>query len=186
MAAKLSIQKVCEYCGNVFTAQKTTTRYCSHKCNSAHYKVKARNKKVNKTNEVTNQIINKPVEDLKSKEFMSVNEASKLIGCSRQAIYKMINTGRLNASRIMLKKTIIKRSDIDAMLQQTTIKELSVNNVFRIEDYYYMEEIVVLFGVSQKALYEILKRKNIKKVKKNPYVYVLKKDIHNIFGKPQN
>jgi excisionase family DNA binding protein len=185
MTAKLLIKKVCENCGNVFTAKRTTTRYCSHKCNSAHYKEKARSKKVSKNNVATNQIVSNPVEILKTKEFLSVNEASKLIGCSRQAIYKMINTGRLNASRIMIKKTIIKRADIDSMLQQNTVKELSTNNVFRIENYYYLEEIVVLFGVSQKALYEIIKRNNIKKIKQDPYVYILKKDIHNIFGKPQ-
>ena len=179
------IQKVCENCGKVFTAQRTTTRYCSHKCNSAHYKAKARGDKISKTNTATNRIINKPHEDLIDKEFLSVNQTAKLIGCSRQAIYKMINSGRLKASRVMQKKTIIKKSNIESMLEQTII-ELPANDLFIVDDYYYMEEVVVLFGVSPKALYVILKRNNIKKVKKDPYVYVLKKDIHNIFGKPQN
>lgn len=34
------ILKTCEHCGNLFEAQKTTTRFCSHKCNSANYKRK--------------------------------------------------------------------------------------------------------------------------------------------------
>ncbi len=116
--AKLKIQKVCENCSKVFDAQRTTTRYCSHKCNSVHYKLKARDSKINKANADTIKVVNKPIEDIKTKEFLSVSQTAKLIGCSRQAIYKMINSGRLKASIIMVKKTIIKRSDIELMLEQ--------------------------------------------------------------------
>ncbi|MEG1005727.1 MAG: DNA-binding protein, partial [Bacteroides sp.] len=37
-SSSIRIKKVCEWCGEVFYAQKTTTRYCSHRCNSRAYK----------------------------------------------------------------------------------------------------------------------------------------------------
>ena len=38
----IKILKQCLNCGNMFEAQKITTKYCSHKCNSQHYKLRKR------------------------------------------------------------------------------------------------------------------------------------------------
>ena len=38
MSTNIKIPKFCQFCGQAFVAQTTTTRYCSHKCNSRHYK----------------------------------------------------------------------------------------------------------------------------------------------------
>ncbi len=38
MSSNLEIQKKCEWCKTLFTAKTTTTRYCSHRCNSQSYK----------------------------------------------------------------------------------------------------------------------------------------------------
>lgn len=40
--ANIRILKQCLNCGNMFEAHKTTTKYCSHKCNSQHYKLRRR------------------------------------------------------------------------------------------------------------------------------------------------
>lgn len=42
MNSDTGIQKRCEWCNNLFIAQKLTTRYCSHTCNSKAYKSKKR------------------------------------------------------------------------------------------------------------------------------------------------
>ncbi len=55
MSSKIQIKRICEYCGNEFTAQTTVTRFCSHKCNSRAYKLKVKEMKVGKSNEETNQ-----------------------------------------------------------------------------------------------------------------------------------
>lgn len=59
-----------------------------------------------KSNTETKQIKNKPIEELKAKEFLIVSDVSKLVGCSRQNVYKLINTGKLKATNILEKKTI--------------------------------------------------------------------------------
>ena len=113
MSSNIKIQRICQHCGNEFTARTTTTLYCSHRCNSAAYKAKQRAGRVEQSNKETKRIKNQPIEELKAKEFLSVTQVSKLIGCSRQNVYNLINTGKLKATNILLKKTIVKRLDLD-------------------------------------------------------------------------
>lgn len=40
MHSKIRLTKTCDNCGNEFTAKTTKTRYCSHRCNKQHYKVR--------------------------------------------------------------------------------------------------------------------------------------------------
>ena len=46
MSSKIEIQKKCDWCGAVFTARKTTTSYCSHKCANRAYKDRVRKERV--------------------------------------------------------------------------------------------------------------------------------------------
>lgn len=112
MSSNIEIQKVCQYCGKEFIAKTTATKYCSHKCNQRHYKERKRAEKINASK---NQVVH--IDGLKDKEFLSVTEVSKLIGCSRQNVYKMIKTGKLKATNILKKKTIIKRTDLDDLFK---------------------------------------------------------------------
>jgi len=123
MSSNIKVQRICEHCSKEFTARTTTTKYCSHKCNSAAYKAKKRAVKVESATIETKRIKNLPIEELKAKEFLTVTQASKLIGCSRQNVYKLINTGKLIATNILEKKTIIKRSDLDKLFEQSKPKQ---------------------------------------------------------------
>ena len=116
MSTTLEVQRICEYCGKEFTARTTKTRYCSHTCNSRAYKLTMKNAKVELSNREVQQIRNKPIEELKAKEFLNVRQTSLLIGCSRQTIYTLINTGKLKAVNIKIKKTIVSRSEINKLL----------------------------------------------------------------------
>lgn len=33
MSSNIEIKKKCKWCGQIFIAHKTTTNYCSHRCN---------------------------------------------------------------------------------------------------------------------------------------------------------
>ena len=46
MASNIDIQKKCEWCGVIFTAHKTSTAYCSHRCANLAYKERVRKKRV--------------------------------------------------------------------------------------------------------------------------------------------
>lgn len=186
MSSNIRIQKICEYCNHVFTAKTTVTKYCCDACAKKAYKARKRNEKLGITATQYQQTKEMPIEDIKSKEFLSVSDASKLLGISKRTIYRLFDSGKLYRVKLGT-RTIINRSQIDSLFEipEVTIPVYNTNK-FNVKDYYSMEGVRSLFNISEKALYSIIKRNNINKIHKPPYVYVLKKDIHNIFGKPQN
>ena len=121
MSSNIQVQKICTHCKKEFTAKTTTTLYCSPKCNKAAYKANIRAAKVESTNKETKQIITKPIEELNKKEFLSVKDTALLLGCSRQTVYTLINSGKLKGVNIMQKKTIVQRSEINKLFENLKI-----------------------------------------------------------------
>jgi len=114
---------------------------------------------------------------------LTVTQVSKLINCSRQNVYKLINSGKLRATNILEKKTIIKRSDLDKLFnkpkQVYVIKEPQQIQI-DITDCYNLTEIQNKYSISEKALHDIIKRNNIPKLKKGWYAYVPKNLIDEL------
>lgn len=115
MSSNIRVQRICQYCQKEFEARKTTTKTCSDTCAKMLYKQKQRAVKIDISNKETVTIKAKPIEDLKAKEFLSVKEVAKILGCSRQTIYTLINTGLLKGVNIKIKKTIIPRTEVDKL-----------------------------------------------------------------------
>ncbi len=192
MSSNIKVRRICEHCGKEFIARTTTTRYCTHKCNSAAYKARKRAEKVNRANTETRRMKQMPMEELKAKEFLSVTEVSKLIGCSRQNIYKLINSGRLKATNILEKKTIVRRSDLDKLFDETPeVEAIPAQQIrelyewrrageFEITDCYTLTEAEDKFGISSRTLYELIKRENVPKIKRGWYTYVPKSIIDEL------
>ena len=133
MSSNIKIPKFCQYCGQAFVAQTTTTRYCSKTCNSRHYKQLKRDEKVRATlKEQINSVTNTNVQDLQSlqnlpiksgnfinlrdKEFLSVQEAAILVGASRWTIQRMIQRDEIKAGKLG-RRTIIPRTAIDNLFK---------------------------------------------------------------------
>ena len=133
MSSNIKIPKFCQYCGQAFVAQTTTTRYCSKTCNSRHYKQLKRDEKVRATlKEQINSVTNTNVQDLQSlqnlpiktgnfinlrdKEFLSVQEAAILVGASRWTIQRMIQRDEIKAGKLG-RRTIIPRAAIDNLFK---------------------------------------------------------------------
>ena len=121
-ASTFKILKQCLMCGNMFEAQKVSTLYCSHKCNSKHYKLKKKLERKEQAEQPVRQnikpkisAINKAV--LINKEFLSVRELALLFNCVPKTIYSMINAGIIPAVKLTERKTIIRRSDIDKLFE---------------------------------------------------------------------
>jgi len=197
MSSNIKIQRICQHCGNEFTARTTTTLYCSHRCNSAAYKAKQRAGKVEQSNKETQRIKTQPIEELKAKEFLSVTQVSKLIGCSRQNVYNLINTGKLKATNILLKKTIVKRSDLDKLFKEPASRtqpegipetqKQELNNwvqagSFDIADCYNLTEVQSKYGISETALQNLIKRNSIPKIKKGWFAYIPKTVIDKLLS----
>ena len=129
MSSNIKIPKFCQYCGQAFVAQTTTTRYCSKTCNSRHYKKIKREEKVPATlkeqiksvtsanSENLQSLQSLPIQtgnfiNLRDKEFLSVQEAAILLGASRWTIQRMIQREDIKAGKLG-RRTIIPRSEID-------------------------------------------------------------------------
>lgn len=194
MSSNIQVQRICQHCGTEFTARTTVTKYCSHRCGSLANKAKKRAEKVQKSNTETKQIKTKPIEELKAKEFLTVSDVSKLIGCSRQNVYKLINTGKLKATNILEKKTIVRRCDLDKLFKEVpeteTIPEQQKQELsdwkqagaFEITDCYTINEVLEKYSISETALQNLIKRQSIPKIKKGWYAYVPKPIIDNLLS----
>lgn len=120
MSSKIEVQRVCQHCGNEFTARTTVTRFCSHRCASAAHKQKVRDSKVEQSNKQTQQIKKQPIEELKAKEFLTVREVARLLNCSVRSAYYYIESGTIKAVNLGQRTTRVKRSEIDKLFELNT------------------------------------------------------------------
>lgn len=131
MGTGIKIPKVCHCCGNMFIAQKTTTRYCGHTCASRAYKKRKRDEvvqatlkeqldNVTSTQSTTSQIQNNQSTHVSSfvsirdKEFLSIKEAATLLGASRWTIQRMIQREEIKTGKVG-RRVIIPRTEINKL-----------------------------------------------------------------------
>lgn len=112
MSSNMQYTKICQYCGKEFTAQKSITRCCSHRCASLLYKEEQRRKR---RNEEQDTIVEQRRQSLLNIEYLSITQAAALLGVSRPTIYKLIASGQLPAQQLTQRTIRIRRADIDAI-----------------------------------------------------------------------
>lgn len=181
MSSNIQIQRVCEFCGNEFTARTTVTKLCSAKCRKASYKARQRAGKIEKSNSETKRIKNKSNVELKEKEFLSVREVATLLGCSMRTAYRLINTGTLTGFNLAERMTRVKRSEINKLLEQPQ-KRKPTPTQYNVSECYSLSEIQNKYGISDKALYDTIKRNEIPKLKQGWFTYVPKVLIDKILS----
>ena len=182
--SSIRITKICQWCGVEFEAQKVSTKYCSHRCANLAYKQAVRDKRVKQAEAETLSIkLEKPIENVKDKEYLSFAQAGKLLGLSRQAVYNMVKAGNLKASKISSRLSFIRRVDIDAMLENRPYKTLHPKDTVPITDFYTTAEIKEKFGVKESWIYEIAKEHNIPRTFNRGRTYWSKKHIDSYFAK---
>lgn len=55
MSSNISITRICQHCGNEFTAKTTVTKFCGDQCAKRDYKLRRKTAKQQKTNEKINE-----------------------------------------------------------------------------------------------------------------------------------
>ncbi len=115
MSSNIQVQRICKHCNNEFTARTTVTKYCSDTCNKRAYKARLKVSKIETSNKQTQQIKNQPLEELKTKEFLTVREVARLLNCSVRSTYYYIESGTIKAVNLGQRITRIKRSEIDKL-----------------------------------------------------------------------
>ena len=182
--SSIRITKICQWCGVEFEAQKVSTKYCSHRCANLAYKQAVRDKRVKQVEAETLSVkLEKPIENVKDKEYLSFSQAGKLLGVSRQAVYNMVKAGNLKASKISSRLSFIKRVDIEAMLESKPYKTLHPKDTIPITDFYTTAEIKEKYNIQESWLYKIAKEHNIPRTFNRGKTYWSKKHIDSYFAK---
>jgi excisionase family DNA binding protein len=122
MSSNLQLKKVCVYCNQTFTAKKSSTKYCSHRCNSRDYKDSIRKLKVSTAEQNIIQQVGESSPKLsviQTKQFLDVQEVCVLLKCSESALRKLITKGDIPTKQIG-RKHIIRRIDIDSLFSNTS------------------------------------------------------------------
>ena len=99
----------CAFCGKEFICNSGSQRYCSEHCAEA-----AKTQRKKKQQDFLKAV--QPVIDIASQEYLTFSKAAILMGCSRQYVYKLVNEGKLPASRISSRMAFVRKADIEKML----------------------------------------------------------------------
>jgi excisionase family DNA binding protein len=160
-------------------------------CNQRAYKALKRAEKVGKSNTETVKTKNQPIEQLKAKEFLSIEEVCQLVGISRRTVYRLFEQGDLNKIKVG-RRTLIRRSALNGLLSN---KEAGIleepehepndwrrARAFDISECYTLSEIQDKYKVSESTIQQLIKRYGIPKLKRGWYAYVPKHIIDELLA----
>ena len=182
--SKMKIKKVCEWCGTTFYAQKLTTRFCSHRCNNLAYKEAIRQKRIQEVEAKVQTVISEQsISNFKDKEYLSFKETATLLGLSKQAIYKMVYAGKLQAFHISSRLSFIRKGDIDRMLEARPYEQRQPKDTIPITDFYTTAEVKEIYHVNESWIFAIAKKHGIPRTFNRGKTYWSKKHIDAYFAK---
>ena len=189
--------KKCQFCGKPFVTRSGMQRYCSEACQAEAKR--ARTAQKNNLFKVA-----QPLMEIQHQEYLTFSKAATLMGCSRQYIYKLVAIGKLKASRISNRMAIIRRADIERMLEgnpyhrilpgstpapkkfvsssQSPKREIREKENDEVLDFYSGEEVMTLYKVKQSWLYTSAKRNRIPICRIAGKNYYSKRHIDEFFG----
>ncbi|MDO4215287.1 MAG: helix-turn-helix domain-containing protein [Bacteroidales bacterium] len=187
----------CAFCGKEFTYNSGSQKYCSEHCAEA---AKAKRKK--KQQDFIKAV--EPVIDLASQEYLTFSKTAILMGCTRQYVYKLVNEGKLPASRISSRMAFIRKADIEQMLAgnpyhrvlptsmqknpspsskkgQTSIPETNTQPTKPL-DYISGEDAMAIYKVKKSWIYASAKNYQIPICKIAGKNYYSRKHMDDLFG----
>jgi excisionase family DNA binding protein len=118
MSSNLTLKKVCQHCGNVFTAKTTVTKFCSDDCAKKNYKLRKRKEAILISNSQTKEslltkTINKPERlTMDQQELINIRVLSAVSSIGERTLYRLIKDKefpKVKIGRVLLfhKKTVI-------------------------------------------------------------------------------
>jgi len=178
--SKFRVLRTCEFCGKEFYAQKVTTRFCSRRCNELAYKQRRRQRQIT---EAEARVLQKPIEEVGNKEFLSLQDTSVLFGITKRSVYNLIYNGVLQAFKLSSRMTLIRRADIERIFESHVYTKKVKPERKPITEFYTTAEIKEKFGVSESWVFKIGKEKNIPKILHHGKTYWSKQHVEKHFSK---
>ena len=172
-------------------------KYCSEECAE-----KAKESKKKRRRDFLRSV--GPVMELQQQEYLTFSKAAILLGCTRQYVYKLVEQGKLPASRLSSRMALVRRSDIERMFdanpynrvipcskpkkatpkkQRTSLRKNTndVQSTDEVLEYYSGEEVMQTYKVKQSWLYASAKRHQIPMCRIAGRNYYSKKHIDAVF-----
>ena len=188
----------CAYCGKVFTTNSGMQKYCSEECAE-----QAKETKKKRQRDFLRAV--EPVSELQQQGYLIFSKAAILLGCTRQYVYKLVEQGKLPASRLSSRMALVRKSDIEKMFAANpynrvlpcTKPKMSVSKKIKspakdkakeeratdeVLEYYSGEEVKQIYKVKQSWLYASAKRHKIPMCRIAGRNYYSKKHIDAVFG----
>ena len=178
--SKFKVLRTCEFCGKEFYAQKVSTRYCSKRCNELAYKQRRRQRQIT---EAEARVLQKPMEEVGNKEFLSLQDASVLFGITKRSVYNLIYNGVLQAFKFSSRMTFVRKADIEIMFEGHLYTKKVKPERKPITEFYTTKEIQEKFGVSEAWVFKLAKEKKIPKVLHHGKTYWSKQHVEKHFAK---
>lgn len=195
----------CKYCGKEFVPRSGMQKYCCEECQT-----KAKEARKKRQQEFINAV--EPVIGLQNQEYLTFTKAAILMGCSRQYVYKLVNEGKLAASRISSRMAFIRKADIEKMLagnpyhrvlpmsrlkksKEPMTKSAKAKNGMSISkvdtdqqenevlDYISGEEVMSIYKLKKSWLYTSAKRNQVPVCRIAGKNYYSRKHMDALFGK---
>lgn len=177
MSSNIRIVKVCRECGTEFIAKTTTTKYCSLRCAGINYKKKRRAAAIGAATGRPKGSWKKESIPVDQKEILSVKDLAILIGCSKRTAYRLIQEGRVPSVNLATRMTRVSKSSVLDLISSAE-KARDPNLVgFNPDNYYTLAEVSSKYDLSERTVYDVIKRHSMPNVKIGWYVYVLKELI---------
>ena len=189
----------CRFCGKEFVAKNGMQKFCCEECQTMAEKARKKRQQ-----DFMNAV--EPVIDLQRQEYLTFAKAALLMGCSRQYVYKLVNEGKLAASRISSRMAFIRKADIEKMLAgnpyhrvlptsrpkkptiPTTKKGKATTNSIEdrqeeeVLDYISGEEVMEIYKVRKSWLYASAKRHQVPVCRIAGRNYYSRKHMDKLFG----
>ena len=191
----------CKFCGEEFVAKSGMQKYCCEECQT-----KAKEARKKRQQDFMNAV--EPVIGLQNQEYLTFAKAAILMGCSRQYVYKLVNEGKLAASRISSRMAFIRKADIEKMLagnpyhrvlptsnpkrvvSPTANKSKAVSKSDKVNsqetkvlDYISGEEVMSIYKVKKSWLYTSAKRNQVPVCRIAGKNYYSRMHMDKLFGK---
>ena len=141
----MEVKRICQWCGKPFIAQKTTTNYCSPQCSKRGYKHRMKERRM-ELRQIQEMVEVK--KRLESQEYFTFSQTAKLMGVSRQYIYKLVKEDKLRASRLSSRMSLTRRADIELMLKTKPYESIKPKDDVDITEYYTAEQIAEKYKVN--------------------------------------
>jgi excisionase family DNA binding protein len=124
MSSNMSLKKICQHCGNVFTAKTTVTKFCCDDCAKRNYKLRKKKEAILASNNETQKVLlsettNKPDKIvIGEQELIDIKVLSAVTSIGERTLYRLVKDKEFPKIKIGRSLLFHKRTVIDYIIKK--------------------------------------------------------------------